>query len=162
MKDRGRDEVLARMSASGPRRVIGIGMMAVLAFFVLYVAVTTPPTLGWQLFLVAMGALALMAAQSMWKSTARTLVLTRTELRDDSGTVIARVEDIVSIDRGAFAFKPSSGFLLRLSQPYPRAWRPGIWWRARTRVGVGGMTPRNEGKYMSEVIALLLAEREAR
>ena len=153
------DEVLARVAASDARRFVGIGMMCVLALLVIYVAIRTPPSLGWQLFLIAMGTVALISANEMLKSTRQTLELTREELRHDEGTVLVRMEDVVSIDRGAFAFKPSNGFVLRLSQSYPKTWRPGLWWRASRRIGVGGMTPMRQTKYMAEVIALMLAER---
>lgn len=160
MEDQGEEEVLARVTPSAGRRVLGIGMLSFLAILVLYVAITTPPSLGWQVFLVALGVISLMIANAMRKSTRQTLELTRSVLRDDTGTVIVRLEDVVSIDRGAFAFKPSNGFLLRLSKPYPRDWRPGLWWRASSRIGVGGMTPMRATKYMAEVIAVMLAERE--
>lgn len=160
MKKGSDDEVLARVAATTGRRVLGIGMLVVLALLVLYVAVTTSPSLGWQLFLIAVGSIALMVANTMRKSTRHTLELTREVLRDDEGTVLVRIEDVTSIDRGAFAFKPSNGFLLRLKKPYPRDWRPGLWWRAHRRIGVGGMTPMRETKYMAETIALILADRD--
>lgn len=154
------DEVLAQITASAGRRVLGIGMLAALAIMVIYVAMATPPALGWQVFLIALGVTSLLIAQTMWKATQRTLELTRTELRDDTGLVIVLLEDVVSIDRGAFAFKPSNGFLLRLKKPYDRDWRPGLWWRVSRRIGVGGMVPMRPTKYMAETIALLLAERD--
>ena len=148
------------MTASPGRRVLGIGLLALLALIVIYIAIASPPALGWQLFLIGIGAVSLMIAQAMWKATARTLELTRTELRDDMGLVIVQLEDVASIDRGAFAFKPSNGFLLRLKQPYAREWRPGLWWRVSKRVGVGGMVPMRPTKFMAETIALILAERD--
>lgn len=160
MQDQSNQEVLATVSASAGRRLLGIGMLCVLAVMVIYVAIVTPPTLGWQVFLILMGAGALMIANAMRKSTSATLELTRDELRDNAGTVLARMDDVVSIDRGAFAFKPSNGFLLRLAKPYDRDWRPGLWWRGAKRVGVGGMTPGRQTKYMSEIIAVIIAERE--
>lgn len=160
MKKDDQDEVLAQITASAGRRVLGIGLLAALAIMVIYVAMATPPTLGWQIFLIALGITALMIAQAMWKATQRTLELTRSELRDDTGHVIVLLEDVVSIDRGAFAFKPSNGFLLRLKKPYARDWRPGLWWRVSKRVGVGGMVPMRPTKFMAETIALLLAERD--
>ena len=152
------DEVLATVRASAGRRILGIGLLSLLAVMVIYVAITTPPSLGWQIFLIALGAGALMIANAMRKSTSETLELTRTELRDSAGVVLARMEDVEGIDRGAFAFKPSNGFLLRLSQPYTRAWQPGLWWRAGRRIGVGGMTPGRQTKFMSEIIAVMIAE----
>lgn len=153
-------DVLATVTPSVARRVLGIGLLCVLAAMVISVAIGTPPSLGWQIFLVAMGAICLMVANEMRKSTGQTLELTADELRDESGTVLARMEDVMSIDRGAFAFKPSNGFVLRLAKPYARAWRPGLWWRAGKRVGVGGMTSGRETKFMSDIIAVMIAERE--
>lgn len=160
MAKQSEDEVLARVAASLMRRVVGIGMLAFLALIVLYVAIATPPAFGWQMFLIAMGTGALIVANVMRVSTRNSLELTRTELRDNEGTVLVRIEDVTSIDRGAFAFKPSNGFLLRLKTSHSSDWRPGLWWRASKRIGVGGMTPMRETKFMAEMIALLLAERE--
>lgn len=153
-------DVLATVQASVGRRVLGIGLLCFLAVMVIYVAIVSPPSIGWQPFLVAMGAISLMIANAMRKSTSEILELTREELRDSSGTVLARLEDVVAIDRGAFAFKPSNGFVLRLSKPYARDWRPGLWWRGGKRVGIGGMTPGRQTKYMSEIIAVLISERD--
>lgn len=160
MQDGPEDEIVATVAASFGRRVLGIGMLAFLGVLVIYVALTNPPELGWQLFLIAFGIIALMVADAMRRSTALRLELTREELRDSGGDVIARVAEITSIDRGAFAFKPSNGFLLRTSTSSPRSWRPGLWWRMGSRVGVGGMTPGRQTKNMAEIIAILIAERE--
>ncbi|MGZ2258484.1 hypothetical protein [Roseobacter sp. A03A-229] len=153
-------EVLATVQASLGRRVLGIGLLAVLGVLVIYVAFMTPPSFGWQMFLIALGVTALLVADAMRRSTSHVLELTRTELRESSGTVIAQVSNITGIDRGAFAFKPSNGFLLRLENPGARKWRPGLWWRFGRRVGVGGMTPGRQTKFMAEIIAVMLAERE--
>lgn len=160
MQDQSQPEVLATVQASTGRRIIGIGMLCALSAIVIYVAITSPPALVWQIFLIAMGAGCLMIANSVYKATGSALELTQEELRDTTGTVLARLEDVVSIDRGAFAFKPSNGFLLRLSKSHAREWRPGLWWRGGKRVGVGGMTPGRQTKYMSDIIAVMLAERE--
>jgi hypothetical protein len=160
MKAQDHEDVLATVAATSVRRVIGIGLLVVLALIVIYVAIASPPTFGWQLFLVGLGSGALVIARAMWTATRRTLVLTRTELRDDTGLVIVSLDDVASIDRGAFAFKPSNGFLLRLKKPYARDWRPGLWWRVSKRIGVGGMVSMRPAKFMAETIALLLADRD--
>ncbi|WP_298972454.1 hypothetical protein [uncultured Roseobacter sp.] len=153
-------DVLATVAASNGRRFLGIGMLGFLGALVIYVAFISPPSFGWQVFLIALGVVSLMMADAMRRSTAHVLELTKTELRDSGGVVIAKVEDITGIDRGAFAFKPSNGFLLHMKNPEPRKWRPGLWWRFGRRVGVGGMTPGRQTKYMSEIIAVMLAERD--
>lgn len=160
MQDAPEPEVLATVKASNGRRFLGIGLLAILGCLVIYVALVTPPTFGWRIFLVVIGVTALVVADAMRRSTAHVLELTRTELRDSGGIVIAKVANITGIDRGAFAFKPSNGFLLRLDTGGTRNWRPGLWWRFGRRVGVGGMTPGRQTKYMAEIIAVMLAERD--
>lgn len=160
MQDEPDDEILATVAASAGRRFLGIGMLAILGVMVLYVALTNPPALGWQIFLLAFGTIALMVADAMRRATAFRLELTREELRDTGGEVIARVAEIRSVDRGAFAFKPSNGFLLRTSASAPRRWRPGLWWRIGARIGVGGMTPGRQTRNMAEIIAIMIAERD--
>ncbi len=154
------DEVLARVSASMGRRILGVTSVGLLGLFLIYIAFTRPPAFGWQIFLLAFGGASLWLADLMRRATAEVIELTETELRDTSGTVIARMDDISGIDRGFFAFKPSNGFLLKTKKPGPRAWRPGLWWRAGRRIGVGGMTPGSQSKAMSEIIAIKLAQRE--
>jgi hypothetical protein len=155
------NEVLARVCASRGRRVLGLGSLAFLGVLLIYIAMAQPPDLGWQVFLLAMGAGALWMADAMRRATANVVELTPLMLRDSDGTVIARLEEIEAIDRGFFAFKPSNGFLLKTSAPQPRIWRPGLWWRTGRRIGIGGMTPGHQSKFMAEIIATILAEREA-
>jgi len=157
-----RDEVLATVQASTARRIMGMGCLGVLGLLLIYMAFAQPPALQWQVFLVVSGAVALWATDAMRRATASRIELTPEVLRDADGTLIARIEDIESIDRGAFSFKPSNGFLLKLRAPAPRGWRPGLWWRMGRRVGIGGMTPGTEGKFMSEALGTLLAERDHR
>ena len=95
----------------------------------------------------------------MRRSTELTIELTRSELRDSSGTCIARIEDITAVERGLLAFKPSNGFMLKTRTPGPRVWRPGIWWRIGRRVGIGGVMPGHQTKAMAEILAALQAER---
>lgn len=155
------DTVLATITASPGRRILGIGSLYVLSLMVIYVAFAQPPAFGWQIFLLALGGGSIWIAEQMRRATSVTLELTQTELRDTGGTVLARMDEVAGLDRGMFAFKPSNGFLLRLSGPKPRAWRPGLWWSLGSRVGVGGMTPAHQAKYMAEVIAGILADQDA-
>ena len=71
---------------------------------------------------------------------------------------MARLEAVEGVERGAFAFKPSNGFLLRLSAPGPRAWSPGIWWRLDRRVGVGGVLRAGEARAAADLMHLMLQE----
>lgn len=159
MKD-GEDEVLAVLAASAPRRWLGIGMLAGLGALLLWVAVAAPPELAFQALLIALGLGALALAVQMHAATQHRIELTATELRDSSGRRLALVGEIAGMDRGMFAFKPSNGFTLRLHRAEPLAWRPGLWWRIGRRLGVGGVTPGRQTKFMSEMLAAILAERD--
>ncbi|WP_176439038.1 hypothetical protein [Puniceibacterium sediminis] len=149
--------ILAEVSASPFRRAVGVGMLWFLGGLLIYVALTTPPSVNWQIFLVLMGSCALWLGYVMMRATSLVLQLTEHELRDSAGTVLARVEDIEKIDRGAFALKPSNGFTLILKQPQTRCWRPGLWWRLGRRVAVGGVTPGSQTRLMADLIAALIA-----
>ncbi|WP_415921866.1 hypothetical protein [Tateyamaria sp. SN6-1] len=154
------DEVLAIVHSSAGRRILGVGSIWILAVLVLYVAIVSPPAPGWQVFLFVLGGGSIWIAEKMRRATAQVIELTRTELRDTTGRVLSPVEDIVSVDRGMFAFKPSNGFLLKVATKGDRAWRPGMWWRLGNRIGVGGMTPGHQAKFMAEMISAMIAERD--
>ncbi|KEJ96777.1 hypothetical protein SAMN05444149_103321 [Pseudosulfitobacter pseudonitzschiae] len=160
MQDIDPDDVLAAVSASFGRRIVGVISVALLGLLLIYLAIFQPPALAWQLFLLLIGAVSLWLAVRMWQATRHTVVLTETELRDTAGTVLATMDDIESIDRGFFAFKPSNGFLLTTKSPGPRTWQPGLWWRIGRRIGVGGMTPGAQSKSVSEIISIKVAQRD--
>ncbi|SDD75377.1 hypothetical protein [Ruegeria marina] len=154
------DDVVAVVEASAPRRWLALVMLVGLGGLLIYVALATPPTFFWQVFLIALGAASLWMAQGMYAATAGRVELTDSTLRSGTGEVIALVEDIEQIERGAFAFKPSNGFLIRTRTPAARAWRPGLWWRIGRRIGVGGVTPGSQTKFMAEMISAMIAERD--
>ena len=153
------ETVLARAGASAPRRWMGVAMLALLGGLLVYLALTTPASLGWQAFLLALGGAALFLASRMHQTAAVVLELTETELRESEGEVIARIEDIKRLNRGALAVKPSNGFTLQLDQAGKGRWIPGIWWRWGKRVGIGGIMPAADTKTMAQMIEQMLAER---
>lgn len=152
---------LAEITASAPRRVIGVGAMLILGALLLYLAMSSPPAnLFWQVFLLVIGGLALWLSQKMWRATAATLVLTETELREQGGPVLARIEDVVRVERGMLAMKPSNGFNLVLRDKAPRAWRPGLWWRMGRKVAVGGVTAGSQTRPVADIILLKVHQRD--
>ena len=153
------EQVLAEINASQPRRWLGVGMLIVVGAIAIYVALATPPSPVWVLFLLVVGSGAILLALRMWQATEFSIELTETELRCTDGNLIALVEDIEAIDAGFFAFKPSNGFLVRTRTQGSRVWRPGLWWRMGRRIGVGGVTPGAQGKTMSQILASMIATR---
>ena len=106
--------------------------------------------------MLAFGVVMLWQAERLRRSTTVTIELTATELRDSAGTVLARIDEVQSVERGTFAFKPSNGFTLVLNSKKPRAWLPGLWWRFGRRVGVGGVTNAGQAKFMAERINMMI------
>jgi len=153
------DDVLAIVEASTMRRWLGVMMMASLGGLVIFIALTAPPEPAWQVFLLVMGAASLWMAEKMRSATRYRIELTAQEMRTSEGQVIARLDDIDKVERGMFVFKPSNGFLVQLRHPYPRIWRPGLWWCSGRKIGVGGVTSAGQTKAMSEILSVLLAER---
>jgi hypothetical protein len=154
------EQVLAVIEASAPRRGLGMVVLGALGVMLLYLAFVTPPAgFGMQIMLVVMGLVSLWLLDRMRRATVVKIELTDSVLRTSDGTVLAQAEQFVSIDRGAFAFKPSHGFTLKLASSAPIAWQPGMYWRLGKRLGVGGVTPGAQTKMMSDMIAAMIMER---
>jgi len=157
------EEVLISAHSSAPRRVLGVSVIGVLGFLLMYLAIMRPPSdFRLQVFLIVVGFCALWLAVRMWRASQAQLELTQTVLRTSDGRVIAAMDNIASLDRSTFAFKPSNGFLLRLNKKGSKVWEPGVWWRLGRRVGVGGITSAPQTKAMSEIISAIIAERETK
>ncbi|THH35698.1 hypothetical protein E4Z66_11450 [Aliishimia ponticola] len=154
-------DIIATISASQPRRWLGVLSMVGLGLLLIYVALAKPPALGWLVFLLMLGAGSLWLGVRMWDATSRVIELTEDELRDNSGAVIARIADIEQIDRGFFAFKPSNGFLIRTCSAAGKStWQPGLWWRSGRRIGIGGVTPGSQSKFVAEYLQTMIAMRD--
>ncbi|MEM1078579.1 MAG: hypothetical protein AAGI09_08640 [Pseudomonadota bacterium] len=142
------------------KRGVSAAMLFLLAFLLGYVLVLHPPAAtGWLIFLGVMTAGAGWLGITMVQARPQGLELREDGLYRADGEVICLLSEIVSVNRGAFAFKPSNGFLLRLAGPRPRAWQPGLYWRLGRFVGVGGVTHKAQGDVIAETIALTLSSR---
>jgi hypothetical protein len=149
------NNALCTLTPSPARRIIAVGSLSLVALLLLWVGVTSPPAdLGWWAFLVGTGCIMLWFAWLLWQATARRLILTRDGVFDSTGTCLARLDEVVQVEHGVFAFKPSGGFVIVLTRAPGRDWAPGLWWRLGRRVGVGGVTPNAQGKVMAEMIVL--------
>lgn len=149
-------EIVARLSASAPRRWFALGVFWVLGLLLLWLAIAEPLGPISQLVLAGSAAAVLFGADRLRRATLGEIRLTEDGLVTDQGVELARMEQILRVERGVFAFKPSSGFLLVLKSRHPRVWRPGLWWRGGRRLGIGGVTNSQAARYMAEKIALQL------
>ena len=155
------NDSLAELTVSPARRVFGVGVLAGLGVLLLRMALAGAGGSWLDAMVLVMGLAALAAAWAIYRATRHGLRLTEDGLFDADGTCLAQTDDILSVDRGTFAFKPSNGFLLRTATKQPRLWKPGLYWRMGRRIGVGGITRAAEAKLMAVVIAVRLAERQA-
>ena len=159
-----KDDTVARIRVAAARRWAALCILSLLGAILLWVALATPPAALWLRAGVLVGGLgAFWLAVRMGAATGRGLVLTRTELREDGagGRVLARLDQVRTVDRGALAFKPSNGFLLHLAPDAGRGWvwAPGSWWRIGGRVGVGGVLRAADARAVAEFVSLRLHER---
>ncbi len=151
------DGVYVRLSASPARRMFAVGVLGGLGVVMLLLALgpgIAPPS---RFALIVLAGLTIVQADRLRRATLAELLLTADGLVDDSGRVLALMRDIVRVERGVFALKPSNGFTLVLNSRAARAWAPGLWWRIGRRVGVGGVVPSGPAKVMAECIAMRLA-----
>ncbi|PRY25266.1 hypothetical protein CLV78_102443 [Aliiruegeria haliotis] len=153
--------ILAVISPSAPRRAMGIVLLCTLGGLLIYIALARPPAnFLLQVFLLLLGGATLTLSEALRRATAGRLELTKEVLRDSSGRIVARIEQVKRVDRGTFANKPSNGFLLRLNDsPDGNHWAPGLWWRLGRRVGVGGITSAAETKALAEILQMIAIER---
>ncbi len=155
------DEILAIVSPSPPRLWLALAMTVGLGVLLLSVALRMPGgAFLWQLIVSAAGGVSLWMAYCIYQAAGLRIEMTGAEVRDSAGRTIAKIDEISGVERGAFAFKPSNGFLIRTKKPGPRFWAPGVWWRMGRSVGVGGITPGHEAKAMADQLTILLSRRD--
>lgn len=153
-------EVIATVAPSPFRRLAAVGFTGALGIVCFLLVLFRPPAeLPWIAVLVVVGAGALWLSRRLAVATRTRIELTAECLRDGEGRILASMDKVASVERGAFAIKPSNGFVVRLTEPAGAAWQPGLWWRIGRRVGVGGVTPGAEGRLMSDALAALLHSR---
>lgn len=150
------------IAASPARRWVAVGAFYLLGGLTVWLAGATPAGVAGTLTLAAVGVLALVAGEGLRRASRRRLVLDAAGLRDSNGARLAGWDEIERVERGAFAMKPSNGFVVLCRERRPRAWVPGVWWRIGRRVGVGGVLPMHATKRMAEEIALRLAAAKER
>lgn len=151
--------VVARITPSPFRRALAIVVILGLGGLLIYLALSHPDTaFAWRIVILASGAVFVYLAEMMRQATALSIEFADDRLFDTSGRELCRLADIATVERGAFAFKPSNGFVIRLKRAKPGVWAPGLWWRIGRRIGVGGVTPAAQAKFMSDLISTRLAE----
>ncbi len=142
---------------------MALGILWALGVMLVYLGFTAPlEGLGGRVAFIGLGAAAMFFADKLRRATLLQIEMTEEEIRDTDGRLICRLDNIKAVERGMLAFKPSNGFLLTLHEPMERAWAPGLWWRFGRKVGIGGITPGSQGKFMADLIAMKLKGHDIR
>ena len=151
--------VIAKLEASPVRRGLALFVMMLLGFLLLYLAITTYASFFHKVFLVVVVAAVFFMARAMQRGTSGHIELRDTGLFFENGRCLTLIDDITRVERGAFAFKPSNGFVVSLTQKTHRAWVPGLYWAFGTKIGIGGVTAPSDAKFMADSLAVLIAGR---
>lgn len=143
------------LAASAPRRWLGIICLAALAVTLVWVVFAGRPSMGYQVAFLAGGVLAFWGAARLHLATRDRIILTNKVLKTESGRVLTQVDNVRSVERGAFSFKPPNGFVVRLKKPAGRGWAPGLWWQYGRVIGVGGVVSAGQSRAMAEALTAL-------
>lgn len=154
---------IAELQISQGRRWLGVLALGILGVVLAGHGLLSPErSVSVQIVSVVLGAGFLWQAWRHLTMSKTGIVLTEDGLFDDSGDLICAFDNIGSVDRGMFAFKPTNGFLIRLRRPAGFRWIPGLYWRIGKRVGVGGATRSTEARVMADRLKILVDERSHR
>ena len=153
------DEILARIAPSSARRFLALATLYALGLLQAWLGFSVEASALATVIPFAFAVIVLAIAEKMRRSTRSDIVLTTRALWDGDGTLIADLDTVERVERGAFAIKPSNGFMLLTRDKARRDWRPGMWWRTGRRVGVGGILAAGAARFMAEQIAAQLALR---
>lgn len=150
-------EVIAVVEATAFRRWMAVATLVGVSVLLIYTGVQAGSSALLSVCAIALGIFSLVIGARLYQATRHRIELTSEGLRDSSGISIARLDEIASLDRGFLAFKPSNGFVLRTHAPSGKIWRPGLWWRIGRQVGVGGVVPGHQARFMADRLAELVA-----
>ena len=153
------NSVIAKLEASPVRRGLALIVMVLLGFLLLYLAITTHASFFHRVFLAVVAAAVLWTARAMQRGTTGHIELRDTGLFFENGQCLSSIDEIIRVERGAFAFKPSNGFVVSLNQKTHRAWAPGLYWKFGMKIGIGGVTAPSDAKFMADTLAVLVAGR---
>lgn len=156
-------DLLMRLEPTPFRRWLGTGLLAMMAAVMAVAALQMEADSRLMPRFIAAGLALFGAVQAvrLWQASAGAI-----ELREDglhctrTGRRLAAMEEMARVDTGALLIKPASGFVVRLTHKQPFARSTGMWWIWGDKLGIGGVTPKAQGKAMASALGELLRLRD--
>lgn len=149
------DDVLIAIAPSAFRRWVAVFCLVLLGILIISLVFSDAGGI-WPVIFLIFGLASIFAADKFRRASADHIELTRDVLRTGSGRVLAHVDNVDRVERGAFAFKPSNGFLVRLKEPEGKGWAPGIWWKRGRLLGIGGVIAGGQTRAMADVMNAMI------
>jgi len=149
------EEPLMTLGASLPRLWLAMACTGGLSFLLFWIAFVGRPSLGYQIAFLAAATGLIFLTDKLRRAGQDKIVLTRNVLKTESGRVLTRLDNVRTVERGIFAFKPPNGFLVTLDAPSGGGWVPGLWWQRGRWIGVGGVVPASRSRAMAEAMTAL-------
>ena len=140
------------------RRIVALAAYYALSILLIWLAMGAGLGVVALLAVLALGLFLLYVAERLRRSSQHGISLTTRGLEETSGRVIVTWDEVEKVERGTFVLKPSNGFSVILREAGPRSWSPGLWWRTRRRVGVGGVLAGPQSRTLAELMAHVLPE----
>ncbi|MBY6047777.1 hypothetical protein KUV47_03595 [Vannielia litorea] len=147
-----------RIGASLLRRIFAAAMFGLLAYVLMKMGFSDDGELWIRAVLVVFAGAVIAMGVWLWQATEGELVLKDGALVVEGGRVLARLDEIDRVERGAFALKPAGGFVLKMKQKQKFGWGPGLWWVRGKTVAIGGVVHPAAGKAMGQIIEAEMAE----
>ena len=144
------------------RRIVALAAyfgLAILLFWMAFSASLGPVS---TVLILGLGGYILYMGERLRRSTQHGISLTTRGLEETSGRMIVGWDEVAKVEKGTFVIKPSNGFSVILKDAGSRGWGPGLWWRTRWRVGVGGVLSGPQTRTVAEIMAHLLPEQQDR
>lgn len=154
------DTPVTTISISPLRRWFALGAFVALGGFVVMLSFESNVAMEWKALTLAIAGGVFWLAYRMYLATQYAIELVDGVLRLSNGVVITQLDNIIAIDRGMFALKPTNGFTILLDQPVPRGWAPGLYWSLGRRIGIGGVVDPAAAKFMAETLTAHVASRK--
>ena len=73
-----------------------------------------------------------------------------------NGRILCNLSEIKEIDTSQYSFKSTNGFIIRLKENSHFDWSPGLFWKFKSRISIGGLITKSESKWLSTELTRLL------